>query len=120
MTGRFISTLAGSILNVRLGDYPAMWFCLPVSVSELAMMYSLRRFAVEIGQSLKSAEFAGTNRIGWISMTGSSRSLGSIGLKAGAIASNGESDAEEQHQDRSFSIRCSGLFILPNLFTSAS
>jgi hypothetical protein len=49
----------------------------------------------------------------------SSRALGIIGLKAGAIASNRESDAEEQYQDRSFSIRCSGLFILPNLFTSA-
>jgi hypothetical protein len=46
----------------------------------------------------------------------SSRALGIIGLKGGAIASNGESDAEEQYQDRSFSIRCSGLFILPILF----
>jgi hypothetical protein len=39
-------------------------------------------------------------------------------VKAHAIASTGESDAEEQYQDRSFSIGCSGLFILPDLFTS--
>jgi hypothetical protein len=68
-----------------------------VSLSDSATMYLLRRFAVEIGESLKPAAFAGTNRIPWISMMYSRRALGIIGLKAGAIASNGESDAEEQH-----------------------
>jgi hypothetical protein len=30
----------------------------------------------------------------------------------------GQPDAEEQYQDRSFSTGCSGLFIVPDLFTS--
>jgi hypothetical protein len=64
-----------------------------------------------------AAVFARKNRTPSIPMMGSSPSS-TFWVKAHTIASTGESDAEEQYQDLSFSIGRSGLFILPNLFTS--
>ena len=61
--------------------------------------------------------FARKNRTPSIPMMGCSPSS-IFWVKAHAIASTGESNGEEQYQERSFSIGCSGLFILPDLFTS--
>jgi hypothetical protein len=71
----------------------------------------VRNFGVD------AAAFAWKNRTPSIPMMGCSPSS-IFWVEAHTIASPGESDAEEQYQDRSFSIGCSGLYILPDLFTS--